>query len=514
MREFNTFGPVNPRDHYHVNRVAVKAAMRAMIAKGRYFTLNAARQTGKTTLFREVIAELQTEGTYFGILLDFELLSGFTRERFYERLGQTLNQWRQIWPMAPAAAPMRDHGDFADWLRATVRQSGRRGLLIIDEFDALPEELLRALLSQFRGMYLQRDDPHGDSLQSVILVGVRNIPALLSGTQSPFNIADQFTVPYFSPAEVEELLTQHTAETGQSFTPQAIADITRETEGQPFLVNRLGQLLTQDVVPDRTRSITTADLDHALALLLTENNTHFSSILSKAVPHRASLWRLLFYDERRTDFLDPVTQELIMYGILRVVEDEQRLRYARLSNAIYRKMLLLRFAPPPGELPLNGNGALNRYVRDGILDFGGLLDSFKAFMAEHGVRLLRSEASGRPLEISGQYLLLSYLTAALNAVGGHVTIESLTSAGELDILVFHRGRRFIVETKVWYGLAAYEQAQAQLAAYLTAAGLARGYLVIFDEQLATNPLASQTGEVFELPAGEKTLRVYLIAVRV
>ncbi|MBI4769868.1 MAG: hypothetical protein HY784_05490 [Chloroflexi bacterium] len=52
MREFNTFGPVNPREHYHVNRVAVKAAMRQKIEKGRYLTLNAARQTGKTTLFR------------------------------------------------------------------------------------------------------------------------------------------------------------------------------------------------------------------------------------------------------------------------------------------------------------------------------------------------------------------------------------------------------------------------------------------------------------------------------
>ena len=514
MREFNTFGPVNPRDHYHVNRVAVKAAMRAMIAKGRYFTLNAARQTGKTTLFREVIAELEAEGTYFCILLDFELLSGFTPERSYERLGQTLNQWRQTWPAAPVPAPMRDHGDFADWLRATVRQLGRRGVLIIDEFDALPEELIRPLLTQFRGMYLQRDDLNSGSLQSIILVGVRNIPSLLSGTQSPFNIADQFTVPYFTPAEVAGLLQQHTAETDQVFTPQVIAGVIRETEGQPFLVNRLGQLLTQEIVPDRARPITTADLDHALALLLTENNTHFSSILSKAALHRASLWRLLFYDERRTDFLDPVTQELIMYGILRVVEDEQRLRYARLSNAIYRKMLLLRFAPPPGELPLNGNGALNRYVRDGILDLGGLLDSFKAFMAEHGVRLLRSEASGRPLEISGQYLLLSYLSAAMNSVGGHVTIESLTSAGELDILTFYRGQRFIVETTIWYGMAAYEQGQAQLAAYLTAAGLAKGYLVIFYEKLATNPLIGPQGEIFEVVVGEKTLRVYLIAVQV
>jgi hypothetical protein len=246
---------------------------------------------------------------------------------------------------------------------------------------------------------------------------------------------------------------------------------------------------------------------------LTENNTHFASILSKATPHRAALLPMLFYDERRSDFLDPVTQELIMYGVLRVFEDEYRLRHARVANPIYRKMLVLRFTPPRNALPING-AALSRYVVDGTLDFDGLLDSFKAFMAEHGVRLLRSEATGRPLEISGQYLLLSYLSAALNSVGGHVTIESLSSAGEMDLLAFYRGQRFIVETKVWYGLAAFEKGQAQLATYLTAAGLMKGYMVIFDEKLAGNPLAAQSGQVFEAMVGEKRLRVYLIAAQV
>lgn len=39
MREFNTFGPVNPQRHYHVDQVAVKAALWVKIEKGRYLTL-------------------------------------------------------------------------------------------------------------------------------------------------------------------------------------------------------------------------------------------------------------------------------------------------------------------------------------------------------------------------------------------------------------------------------------------------------------------------------------------
>lgn len=146
--------------------------------------------------------------------------------------------------------------------------------------------------------------------------------------------------------------------------------------------------------------------------------------------------------------------------------------------------------------------------------FGILLDSFKSFMEEQGVRLLKSEKSQRPLEISGQYLLLSYLTASLQSIGGLVTIESLSVAGEMDILVLYGKQRFIVEVKTWYGPSKYEAAQSQLARYLKAAGLSKGYLVTFDEKLEQSQLLEEKGEIFEINVNEKTLRVYLIGVSV
>ena len=284
MREFNIFGPVDPQHHYHVDRVAVKAALRQRIDQGRYLTLNAARQTGKTTLFREVIAELMANGDYFGILLDFELLADLEKADFYEELGLLLERWRTRYqPAAPKPPPMRHQAHFIRWLQATVRTLDKKGVLIIDEFDAVATELIKPILSQFRGMYLERGQPEDDGLHSVILVGVHHLPDLLAGTQSPFNIADQFTVPYFSPDEVADLLRQHTAETGQIFDAAVIEGITRETEGQPFLVNRLGQLLTQEIVPDRSQRVTPAALNYGLAKLVNENNTHFASIRSTSM---------------------------------------------------------------------------------------------------------------------------------------------------------------------------------------------------------------------------------------
>ena len=111
----------------------------------------------------------------------------------------------------------------------------------------------------------------------------------------------------------------------------------------------------------------------------------------------------------------------------------------------------------------------------------GLLAGFQQMMTEHGIRLLRSKKTDRPLEIGGQYLLLSYLTAALDTIGGYVTLEAVNSAGEMDLLIFFRGTRFVIETKIWYGLKRFEQGQQQLADYLAAANLDKGYIVLFSE---------------------------------
>lgn len=495
-REFNTFGPVDPALHYHVNRVAVKASIHQKIEKGRYFTLNAARQAGKTTLFREVIAELEASGEYVGILLSFEALRSYSSVRFYERLAEVIQehhlpalQHLAKEKMLLSELHLRDHGKFGDWLREVGQQLQRKVLLIIDEFDAIGGELAEPMLAVFRDMYLHRHLPTYHALHSIILVGVRNIPALLGGSQSPFNIADQYEVPYFTPAETEDLLRQHTAETGQPFTPETLAATYRETEGQPFLVNRLGQLLTQTVLPERTMTIESRHFEMALQRLLKENNTHFASIISKATPHQKALLSILFYDQRRSDFVDPITQELLMYGILRVIEDEYGNLLARIANPIYRKRLIMVFKPSHGALAGELNGSFHhRYVLDGVLDFEGVLTGFQRMMTEHGIRLLRSKQTNQPLEIGGQYLLLSYLTASVETIGGYISLESVNSAGEMDVVVFYRGERFIIETKIWYSLKRFKQGQQQLAAYLKASGQTKGYMVVFCQEEAAVPL--------------------------
>jgi len=224
---------------------------------------------------------------------------------------------------------------------------------------------------------------------------------------------------------------------------------------------------------------------------------------------------VLFNIKNYSDFRDEVTRDLLMYGVLRIVTDDRGVEYARIANPIYQKVLIKAFAPRHALISQITNGSIYyRHIIEGVLNFDSLMDSFKAFMEEHGVRLLKSEQTQQPLEISGQYLLLSYLSSALQSVGGHVTIESLASASEMDILATYQDQRFIVEVKIWYGKARYEQAQEQLTNYLKAAGLSKGYLVILDHKIDQNVVVEEKGDLFELVVDNKTLRVYLIGISV
>ncbi|MEM7535296.1 MAG: AAA-like domain-containing protein [Chloroflexota bacterium] len=514
-REFNIFGPIYPHLHYHVDRVEAKVELRKKIEKGRYFTLTASRQTGKTTIFREIIAELTATGEYFGILLNFEAYVYLEEPKVYEELARTLAKWQKYYePTAPKPESIASHPDFTRWLSNVSEQLQKKCVLIIDEYEALPTDITIPLLSQFRNLYMQRNEPYETGPHSILLVGVQTIPSLLGGTQSPFNIADQHTVPYFTEDEAKILLLQHTEATGQVFEEDVIRRIYEQSEGQPYLVNRLGKMLTEEMKIAVDQPITRKDLDKALMKLVNEDNTHFASIQSKAELYRSEVVRTLFEGTRYYDFRDKVVRDLIMYGVLRVVPDDNEIEYARIANRIYQKVLIKAFAPSHQLITGTTSRVYPRYIIEEYLNFDGLLDSFKAFMEEYGLRLIKSETTQRPLEISGQYLLLSYLTAAFQSIGGYVTIEPQSTAGELDILALYQDQRFIVEVKVWYGTARYEAAQQQLKRYLEATGLPKGYLVVFDEKIEQNPVVLAEGDVFELVVDDKVLRVYLIGVSV
>ena len=88
MKTFNTFGPVNPEEHYVVSRAEELADFIKRVKLGRYIVIFAPRQTGKTTFFQWALDALavDTSETYFPIELNFEVYEDYTASEFYPSL--------------------------------------------------------------------------------------------------------------------------------------------------------------------------------------------------------------------------------------------------------------------------------------------------------------------------------------------------------------------------------------------------------------------------------------------
>ncbi len=69
---------------------------------------------------------------------------------------------------------------------------------------------------------------------------------------SAFNIkAESLRLGDFTESDVRALLAQHTDETGQPFTPEALGTVWRQARGQPWLVNALCRRACFDSEPGR-----------------------------------------------------------------------------------------------------------------------------------------------------------------------------------------------------------------------------------------------------------------------
>ena len=89
MRYFNTHGPVNTQEHYVVPRRALVEQLTDQIEQGKFFTIYAPRQMGKTTLLNQLEAELQARpsdpaAVYLPIVLSFELYESWSATQFWD----------------------------------------------------------------------------------------------------------------------------------------------------------------------------------------------------------------------------------------------------------------------------------------------------------------------------------------------------------------------------------------------------------------------------------------------
>jgi hypothetical protein len=343
MRKFNVEGPCDPERHFTVMRDTLVRKGIEKVEEGKYITLYAPEQAGKTTyvsaLLREIARERPTR-----FLPVFMTLHGLREAdsdffaAFKTRLRDGAND--STVRAIIAGANLETMLDFDRLMWDIYQQTQKKMLLVIDDFDDLPENLLDQTLHVFRKMYHFRDR---QSLHALIVVGVRNLCGVVPKTGSPFNIADDFELPYFSQAEVANLIEQYEQESGQPFQREVVDKIYEITRGHPCLVNALCKELVDTYCVDRSKPVDIVSLGRVVEHFLTDDfDRRFANLVAFAKQHENFIRQLLFGEFRiRFNIYHEPIEFLRRHGLI----ERDKAGYVAVSVPFYKKALMVAFRP-------------------------------------------------------------------------------------------------------------------------------------------------------------------------
>jgi len=484
---FNIAGPCFADEHYMIPAARRSTEAATLIAQGRWFSLVSSRQTGKTTVVQHLADALNAEGKYRALWVDLQTARGIDDPAVaFATVLDVLHE-----TAADTGLPGPDKASRAElltiparsletYLSALCAASDRPLVLLFDEADVLRGAAMVSFLTQLRALYLarrQRPAPW-----SVVLIGTRavrdyvvgdgqrTVPWL--GSASPFNITvENVTLAAFTEAEVGELLTQHTTETGQPFEPEAAALVHHLSAGHPWLVNALADQATRRDVPDRSVAITAAHIEAAKETIILERRTHIDSLLARLREERVRrvLDPMIAGGTTADDVLDDDFAYVAGLGLIR----KAGARWI-VANPIYREVV-------PRALTAVRQSQIEHatawYVdNNGLLDVPKLMAAWQTFWRKDG----HLAAEGFAYKESGPHLMLmAFLQRVING-GGRIDREYALGKGALDLLITWKTQRIVVEVKLRRDTETQAEALEQIVRYLDHLGLDEGWLVLFD----------------------------------
>lgn len=521
MRFFNTEGPVRPEDHYclpPLSRWDLDQVL-MLIDQKKYFLLHAPRQTGKTSCLLALMERLNAEGQYRTLYVNIEAAQA-ARERVEAGMAAIIQalassaRWRLGDEAADAMALEVIQGGallggVQEFLTRWCGQSPRPVVLLLDEVDALVGDTLVSLLRQLRAGYEQRPRHFP---QTVVLCGVRDLrdyrihasseTDIITGG-SAFNIrAKSLRLGDFSADEVRRLLTEHTLETGQHFSAEALERVWTLTQGQPWLVNALAYETCFEMREgrDRARPIDRDMIEQAKEALIARRVTHLDQLADKL---REARVRRIIEPMLAGTALGEVPLDdrdyLVDLGLLRRVDGGG----LDVANPIYREVLPRMLASGPQDsLPRIAPTWLDA---DGKLDPERLLQGFLAFWRQHGQPLLGSAPYH---EIAPHLVLMAFLHRVING-GGTLEREYAIGSGRMDLCLRYGEVTLGMELKVWRPGSPDPLAEglAQLDDYLSGLNLDSGWLVIFDRRPDQPPIAERTSSTPVVSPGGRRIQV-------
>ncbi len=499
-RTFSSYGPVSTKSNYFVPRTAlIDRAIHQLVGEshedgGHFFTVWAPRQTGKTWLMWQTLYRLKAEGNFTVVCMSAGILKDVKKEErivemFYELIQDELN----------FKIPTFENWDGIKTL-FTKQYFEKPLILIIDEFDALPEHIITALVNIFREIYLNRNkqtDTKQYNLQGLALIGVRSVLGIDNKKGSPFNIQKSIHIPNLTFDEVKQMFDDYQREWEQNIEPEVVERLYYETNGQPGLVSWFGELMVEKYNKDYPKTIDIDNWDEVFLMgSQAEPNNTVMNLISKANDEEfKNVLIELFDTTKKTEFSfdKPVLNQLYMNGVILFEQstDDKKKLYAKFSSPFVQKRLFNRFAdelyPNLGQI-IKPFENINHIYNGESLNVRNLLLRFEKYLHLNKTWLLnlapRRKADLQICEAAYHFILYGWLSNFLYQLVS-VIPEFPTGNGKVDILLKSKTESFALELKSFTNIYLMNIGIKRAAEYAKQLNLSEIYLVIFIESIDT-----------------------------
>ncbi len=504
-RSFNTTGICEPEKHYMVNLEQRLAQIKILVDEGRYFTVNRARQFGKTTTLHALSEYLNHD--YFVVSMDFQMQMSNAKFRSENRFSLAfarafVNSFRAnpdsigsefesvIKEFATGYNVNPEGYELVELFQALSVLCGRiprEIVLMIDEVDsAANNQVFLDFLAQLRGYYINRN--RFATFKSVILAGVCDIKNLKRKMRpdeehrdnSPWNIAADFDIDMsFSAIQIENMLKDYDADHKIGMKKASVAEeIYDYTSGYPYLVSRICQLLDHMAVKDdRKDAWTHKGILDAVRALVCESNSLFDDMAKKIKDYpelRRLLYDILFCGKSIPYNLGTELVSIgTMFGFLQ--DDAGQVAISNRIFEIWFYNLFIAEEAIGSKTYDAGQQSKNQFIRKNGLDMELILKKFVQHFTE--------SFGDRPekfIEDNGRKLFLLYIRPLINGMGNYYIESHTRSMGRTDLIIDYMGKQYIIEMKIYHGEEYNSRGGRQLIGYLEDYHLKKGYMLSFN----------------------------------
>ena len=496
-RRFVSYGPVDNNLHYYAprKRLIHEAYLHLLgespDASGHYVTVWAPRQTGKSWIMQQILFQLRQDDRFDVLKLNLESLKdqsdpkkvlGDIAQRIGDGLGKNF-------------PGVHTQSKFQDIFKLDVLDKPL--ILILDEFDALANEAIDAVVSTLRNLYITRLDeidktPDQKSylLHGLALVGIRSVLGIDSHKGSPFNVQRGLHIPNLTFEEVQGMFQWYERESGQPIAEEVIEKIFAETNGQPGLTCWFGELLTDKYNERKDRPLTLEHFEQIReAAVNVLPNSNILNIIHKAdvAPHRNVVLDMYKTGELSSfKFDDKSTNYLYMNGVIEPVEMDGKF-VIRFSNPFVQKRLFNYFSnelfKDMGQLVEPMDDLSDAFAEDG-LDISSIIQRYQDYLVRNRHWLFKDAPRRKDLrlyEAVFHFNIYMFLFNLVERHGGRVFPEFPTGNGKIDIIVKYKGKTYGIELKSFSASSAYSSSLKQSAHYGRQLGLHEIHLVLFIE---------------------------------